>query len=214
MTDLPLRLTSNNVTPLLDYFWSDAILRRRMPEHPRVAAEPFPAARWGDIPQWLHSGAPADAFERYSAWGDCGTATVKALNKMRYKMGSLTGRMILPHGHGREVDGRVVLPRAENIQLLDTIDRQLHQGHPIAIAVDYKEGSSPKSDGLSDHWLYITDRQFLIDKTIYYVAQDNAFGRNIKYYVNSEDMSLVHPAEAAGVRPYTVVNATTFMSQF
>ena len=212
MTAVPLRLTSSNITHLHDYLWQDAVLRSRMPDHPRVAANPMPAARWSGVEQWLHSGASADAFVPYTT--DCGSATVAALNKMRYKMGSLTGRMILPYGHGREVNGKPVLPRDQRILILDTIDRQLHQGHPIAIAVDYKRGHAAASDGLSDHWLYITDRQYLADKTVYYLAQDNAFGRDKRYFVNVEDLSLVCPSPNAGGRSYTVVNVTPHKSQF
>jgi len=177
----------------------------------------MPAGRVApDARQVLTANSPDDAFRVYGtgyhnpAWAarvpDCGAHTVDSLNHMGYRVGGrLTENMLLPVGHGGEDgNGNAVLPTNENILISDTLDRELYEGRPVAIAVDYHPGHGPASDGLSDHWFYVTGRDFEADGTVYYIGQDNAFGggagQDVRLYVDSETMGIVRPGDN-GITP-------------
>lgn len=197
-------------------------LSRRAPwpfGHPRSGPQAVPAAQWVGPPEVLTAKAPDKHFKPWGTPGvaqDCGSYTVASLNAMGYRVGGrLSKKMMLPHGHGAEVNGKAVLPLEENIRILDTIDVQLHAGRPVAVAVDYQAGGAPAGDGLSDHWFYITDRDYLPDRTVFYYGQDNAasWGQNIRLFVHEETLALVKPFVRASNnaidKEYTVVNLVT-----
>ena len=187
--------------------------------HPRGGLNPVPAAQWVGAPQVLQANAPEKHFKPWGTPGvtrDCGSYTVASLNAMGYRVGGrLSKKMMLPRGHGAEVNGKAVLPMAETTLILDTIDVELHAGRPVAVAVDYHAGGSPLGDGLSDHWFYMTGRDYLPDRTVYYIGQDNAasWGKNIRLYVHEETLSLIKPgvesSENAIDHEYSVVNLVT-----
>lgn len=187
--------------------------------HPRGGLNPVPAARWVGPPEPLQANAPEKHFKPWGTKGvtkDCGSYTTASLNAMGYRVGGrLSNNMMLPKGHGAEVNGKAVLPREENIRILDTIDIELHAGRPVTVAVDYHSGGAPRGDGLSDHWFYITGRQFLPDRTVYYLGQDNAasWGQNLPLYVHEESLTLTKPgvqnSDNAIDMEYRVVNLVT-----
>jgi RHS repeat-associated protein len=192
---LPLEYTSNNLNPAVFNYGNNVSLS---PETvPPEARQPLSA----DIPDeaFRHW---AEQVHNTARWGTgtgnaigCGTYTVDSLNYGGYLVGRLTQRMILPQDHGDEINGKAVLPLDENRLILDTLDQELYEGKPVAIGVDYHPGAENQSDGLSDHWFYITKRGYEADGTVYYIGMDNASstGAGIKLYVNPQTKGLFKP---------------------
>ncbi|WP_320041734.1 hypothetical protein [uncultured Desulfobacter sp.] len=114
---------------------------------------------------------------------DCATASYKSARKMGYKAPRGSKRNLM-YGKKIQLDKytkRADLSFEQRKELIDTIELSLFEGRPVIIGVDYHSGSAiGNPDGVTDHWLMITNRLYDKNNRLYFFGIDNAHGTGKK----------------------------------
>lgn len=129
---------------------------------------------------------------------DCATASYQSARKMGYKPPRGSKHNLMKKGviHTDTSKNRAKLSYDQRKKLIDTIELSLYDGRPVIIGVDYEKGHAEGNpDGVTDHWLMITNRVYDKNNRLYFYGIDNAQGErerqkaNVKLYV-APDLSI------------------------
>lgn len=167
-----------------------------------------------------HSMDERDESSTYRSWynngKDCALATYASLEAMGYEppKGDKNS-LVKPGAIGDVQDGELQSfdPEAAKA-LLDSIDQALLDGVPVMAGVDYPgEQTATNADGVTDHWLLITGREYDEDtKEVRYQAMDNATAdAPVRTFTVGEDYGLrseaPEGARGAAEATYSLTNA-------
>lgn len=161
-------------------------IRSRSGREFQTSSDGTPFYRQGD-PEW-----GGRALGRGSSVGRAGcamTATAMAISKISGQPitpGELDQFLDTHHGYSGNALRWEVAAAARGLGVqrpawsLDTMNRQLDQGRPVVMGVDYRPGSNGGANG-TDHWVTITRRERDAQGVSTYYGNDPATGREIRF---------------------------------
>jgi hypothetical protein len=227
MTDHRAKLTTEDL--LLDRRgtrfhlkrWEDNKLQvPRRAQRPLHAQTKQPDGTFSPLDLDTHPMNEQDVDSTYRSWfhngKDCAKASYASLEAMGYEKPEGDKNSLLKRGQIGDVrDGNLESFDPEVAkQLLDHIDQALLDGTPVMAGVDYPgEQTASNSDGVTDHWLLVTGREY-DEKTgeVRYQAMDNATSdAPIREFTVGEDYGLrseaPENARGAANATYSLTNA-------